>query len=165
MNDSELDKEYLRTKVIREYAVAISALETLYYRSDMSQKVKQGLKINETRKIASRSDNHRWIIHCLQEHGLRESGVFLNDLMKYINVSRSAAVYILKDLQKAKLIHTTKAKNHQNRMVTCYHANKEMLDTYFDFAVYVYECAKLVKVTEKFNNCRVIDEMIGLKAK
>lgn len=162
MKDEASGCEFLRTKVIKEYAIAISNLETLYYKNDSSDIDR--LIDDETRKISKRSDNHRWMIHALQEHGLRESGVFLSYFIESIGVSRSAALYILKSLIKSKLVFTYKAKNAQNRMVTCYHASQEMIDSYLEFTVYVFKCAKRTRITEKYNKCAVIDEIMGLEA-
>lgn len=162
MKDEASGCEILRTKVIKEYAIAISNLETLYYKNDSSDIDR--LIDDETRKISKRSDNHRWMIHALQEHGLRESGVFLSYFIESIGVSRSAALYILKSLIKSKLVFTYKAKNAQNRMVTCYHASQEMIDSYLEFTVYVFKCAKRTRITEKYNKCAVIDEIMGLEA-
>jgi len=162
MKDESIGKEILRTKVIKEYALAISNLETLYYKNDSSDIDR--LIDDETRKISKRSDNHRWIIHALQERGLRDTGVFLSYFIESIGVSRSAALYILKNLIKLKLVYTYKSKNAQNRMVTCYRASQEMIDSYLEFTVYVFKCAKRTRVTEKFNKCAVIDEIMGLEA-
>ena len=162
MKDESHGCEILRTKVIKEYALAISNLETLYYKNDASDIDR--LIDDQTRKISKKSDNHRWMIHALQEHGLRGSGVFLSFFIEFIGVSRSAALYILKNLIKSKLVYTYKAKNNQNRMVTCYRASQEMIDSYLEFTVYVFKCAKRTKVVEKFNKCAVVDEIMGLEA-
>lgn len=162
MKDESIGNEILRTKVIKEYALAISNLETLYYKNDSSDIDR--LIDDETRKISKRSDNHRWMIHALQERGLRDTGVFLSYFIESIGVSRSAALYILKNLIKLKLVYTYKSKNAQNRMVTCYRASQEMIDSYLEFTVYVFKCAKRTRVTEKFNKCAVIDEIMGLEA-
>ena len=65
---------------------------------------------------------------------------------------------------KSKLVYTNKARNDQNRMVICYHASQEMIDSYLEFTVYVFKCAKRTNVTEKFNKCAVVDEIMGLEA-
>lgn len=161
MNDDEFHKEYLRTKVIKEYAIAISALEVLYYKADASD---LGLAKTKTREIAGRSFKHRWIVHAIQEHGLRGEGVFLSYFMDNMDVSRSSVLSVLKSLITSNLVYTAKCKNEHGRMVTCYNASEEMLDSFLDFAVYVFRSAKETKITEKFNNCAVIDEIIGLEA-
>ena len=162
MKDNKLRQEYLRTKVIKEYAIAISALETLYYKADASH---LGLTATKTREIAGRSFKHRWIVHAIQEHGLRGEGVFIQYFIDNMDVSRSSVLSVLKSLIKSNLVYVSKRKNEHGRMVICYNASEEMLDSILEFTVYVYHSAKQTKITEKFNNCAVIDELIGLKYK
>ena len=160
MKDDKFNEEYLRTKVIKEYAIAISALETLYYKADASD---LGLAKTQTRKIAGKSFKHRWIVHAIQEHGLRGEGVFLQYFMDNMDVSRSLLLSVLKNLIESNLVFITKCKNEHGRMVTCYNATEEMLVSFLEFAVYVYHSAKQTSVTEKFKNCSVVDELIGLE--
>lgn len=154
------DKNFLRTKVIKEYAIAISELETAYYKTTP---VDSNLLLqNKTRKMSLKSDYHRWMIHALQEHGLKGKGVTLNYFMEHVKVGRTAALYILKGLAQEALITKGRGTNEKNQSVNFYFASDEMIESYLDFTRYIFRVAERTAVGEKFTDCMVVDKLIGL---
>jgi hypothetical protein len=169
MEFTEDQKKSLRTKALAEYGSALIEFELLY-----APGVNIGHKIGENtvRSIGARSYTKRWTIFLIQQAGVKKiidpedwGGIPLRHIMGIVNISRSAALYIVNELIEAGLVIKENKPDEFGKKINFYCPTEILMDSYFDFIAYVYTQAKKNDINGVLRKCMAIDDLVGISSK